>query len=69
MTGLITRTPAANAKADGQTETAPARSNPAPRAKKNITRKKSRNGRRLSAIKGAMGLLASVIPPMKAPTS
>jgi hypothetical protein len=34
---------------------------------KNSTRKKSRNGLRLSAMYSVIGLVASATPPMKAP--
>ena len=67
--GFATTTAAASTSAGSQTRPMELKSRPAPRAKKNIIRKKSLSGLRLSAIYGAMGLLAMVTPAIKAPIS
>ena len=60
-----------NASSTAGTRTSPTTSirKPAPSAKKNITRKKSRNGFRFSAIYRAMGLVATATPATNAPIS
>ncbi len=68
-TGLIMMTAHAKSTAGHRISCNAARLNPAPREKKNIIRKKSRNGFNRSVINMAIGLDASVTPAMKAPIS
>ena len=59
----------ASASAGSRTPCIAVRSKAAPRLKKNTTRKKSRRGLRLSAMKREMGCVATAMPAMKAPIS
>ena len=67
--GFITSRTAASTTAGTAISGSTSRLNPAPSAKKNMMRKKSRSGLRLSATKVEMGDVARATPAMKAPIS
>ena len=67
--GLHTSTKALKIKEGIRTLLTYDKSKLAPMEKKNIIKKKSRSGFKLSAIYNAMGLAASATPAMKAPIS